>query len=441
MNPQLEQRQWLNDIVVHNTANLTDSPHPWLDETRAEARLAVNELALPDRRQEAWRYSDLGKLYKQQFRNGGVPVLQDSDIEQWIYSSDDSHRLVFANGHYIADMSTQHAPPDGVTIGSLKQRLSSDPERVTEWLAQYEWRKPDVFSELNRASINDGMLIHIAENVVLDKPVEVVYLNTSVEHDALAQPHSLVILETGAQASVTERYTGKPSASYFFNGITTLSLGADARLQHYRLQQESSQAHHLSRVALRQDSASEYNGVNIATGGAWSRTDIHARFDGPHAVCNLDGLYTTGEAQYTDFHLDVIHGLPHCRSREDFKGILYGKGRAVFDGSILVEKDAQKTDAQLSNRNLLLTLFAEVDTKPQLEIYADDVKCSHGTTVGRLDPSQLFYLRSRGIDEHEARKMICLGFAAQVLAHVDDEQVHDFIHDQIAGLFSREDVL
>jgi Fe-S cluster assembly protein SufD len=136
-----------------------------------------------------------------------------------------------------------------------------------------------------------------------------------------------------------------------------------------------------------------------------------------------------------------VHSLPHCSSRENFKGIVYGKGRAVFDGRILVEKDAQKTDAQLSNKNLLLTQHAEVDTKPQLEIHADDVKCSHGTTVGKLDPGQLFYLRSRGINEHEARKMICLGFAEQVLSHVDDEQVQDFIHAQIAAIFGRQDIL
>ncbi len=191
----------------------------------------------------------------------------------------------------------------------------------------------------------------------------------------------------------------------------------------------------------RQDTASEYRGINVSTGGAWSRTDINARFDGEHASCELDGLYTVGKQQYTDYHLDVQHSLPHCRSREDFKGIVYGKGRAVFDGNILVEKDAQKTDAQLSNKNLLLSENAEVDTKPQLVIHADDVKCSHGTTVGRLDPNQLFYLRSRGIDEHEARKMICLGFAEQVLSHVEDAAVHDFLHAQIAAIFNQREVL
>ena len=441
MNPQLEQRQWFNDTVANNAVSLNGTDLPWLDQTRAQARLALHELALPDRKQEAWRYSDLGRLYQHDFRDGGALVLPENDIPNWIYSADDSHRLVFANGHFIAGLSTHHALADGVKIASLKDTLAADPEMLVEGLKTNTWQKPDAFSELNRASINDGVYIHIGANVTLDKPIEVVYLNTSPQHNALAQPHSLVILEDGAQATLIERYSGQPDARYFFNGFTSVSLGASARLQHYRLQQESGNAHHLSRIALQQQSASEYHGVNIATGGAWSRTDIQARFEGQHAACNLDGLYTVGDSQYTDFHLDVIHGLPHCRSREDFKGIVYGKGRAVFDGRILVEKNAQKTDAQLSNRNLLLTPFAEVDTKPQLEIHADDVKCSHGTTVGRLDPNQLFYLRSRGIEEHEARKMICLGFAEQVLAHVEDEPVRACIHDQIAGLFGREEVL
>ena len=441
MSTQLEQRQWFSDTIDRNERKLPGDGLPWLDQARAEARQAVNELVLPHRKLEAWRYSDLGTLYKQPYHDGGARVLQDSDIERWVYGRDASHRLVFANGHFVAGMSSIHALPDGVIIGSLSDMLASDPDLVYRWLTHNAWHQPDVFSELNRALISDGAFIHVAENISLDKPVEIVYLNSSQEHNGLSQPHSVLALAAGARAEVIERFSGPSTASYFFNGITAVSLGANAGLKHYRLQSESGNAHHLGRVSLRQDGASEYNGVNVATGGVWSRTDIRARFDGEYAVCNLDGLYTVGEQQYTDFHLDVIHALPHCSSREDFKGIVYGKGRAVFDGRILVEKNAQKTDAQLSNKNLLLTQFGEVDTKPQLEIHADDVRCSHGTTVGKLDPNQLFYLRSRGIDEQEARKMSCLGFAEQVLAQVDDDRVHDFIHDQIAGIFGRQDSL
>jgi Fe-S cluster assembly protein SufD len=328
-----------------------------------------------------------------------------------------------------------------VIIGGLHQMLASEPGRVARLLGQGAWRAADIFSELNTALIDDGIFIQVAANCAVDKPVEVVYLNISADRNVLSQPRTMVILEAGSQASIIERFTGKDESDYFFNGVTEVSLGENARLQHYRLQNESSRAHHLSRIALRQDTASHYRGFNIANGGAWSRTDISARFDGPHASCDLDGLYTVGERQYTDFHLDIVHSQPHCSSRENFRGIVFGQGRAVFDGRILVEKDAQKTDARLTNKNLMLSKLAEIDTKPQLEIHADDVKCSHGTTVGRLDPNQLFYLRSRGIDEHIARRMICLGFAEQVLTHVDDEKVHDFVHDSIAGIFGRRELL
>jgi Fe-S cluster assembly protein SufD len=439
---QQAQRQWFNDIVTLGTA---DAPldSPWLNEVREHAKQAIGSIALPDRKQEQWRYSNLDTLYKNSYQTGQVQpgALDPGTVTNWVYREDESHRLVIANGRYVPELSSSHALPDGVIIGGLRQILASEPGRVARLLGQGAWRTPDIFSELNTAMIDDGVFIQVAANCVVDKPIEVVYLNISAEHKALSQPRSLLILEAGSQASIIERFTGKDASVYFFNGVTEVSLGENARLQHYRLQNESSNAHHLSRVMLRQAAASRYRGINIASGGAWSRTDISARFDGPHASCDLDGLYTVGDRQYTDFHLDIVHSLPHCSSRENFRGIVFGQGRAVFDGRILVEKDAQKTDAQLSNKNLMLSQLAEIDTKPQLEIHADDVKCSHGTMVGRLDPNQLFYLRSRGIDEHVARRMICLGFAEQVLAQVEDQKLHDFIHDRIAGIFGRRELL
>ncbi|MBT8130339.1 MAG: SufD family Fe-S cluster assembly protein, partial [Gammaproteobacteria bacterium] len=297
MNAQLDQRQWFNDIIDSSERKLPGAGLSWLDQARADARQAVDELVMPHRKLEAWRYSDLGALYKQPYRDGGTRVLQDSDIEQWVYSSEDSHRLVFANGHFLADMSSIHTLPDGVVIGSLSDMLTSDPDMVYRWLTHNAWHQPDVFSELNRALVSDGAFIHVAENTSLDKPVEIVYVNSSQEHNGLSQPHSVLVLAAGARAEVIERFTGPSTASYFFNGITAVSLGANAGLQHYRLQNESVNAHHLGRVSLRLDGASEYNGINVATGGAWSRTDIRARFGGEHAICNLDGLYTVGEQQ------------------------------------------------------------------------------------------------------------------------------------------------
>ena len=443
MTARLSEQNWFKEMLAQNQPALSDTNVAWLDTTRSQARETLSQLALPNRKQERWRYTELDELYTHQYRAQTAPItaLDESDIDSWIFSRQDSYRLVFVNGRCVPSMSNIEQIPHSIKLASLNAAFTTDTELVSSKLAQTPWFSPDVFTELNAALLKDGLFIHVPENVVLDKPVEVVYVNLSFEEEALVQPRSLIILEAGAQAKLVERYISTGESAYFFNGMTEIYLGQHARLQHYRLQQESINAHHLSRIAVRQEIASEYQGINLANGGAWSRTDIFTRFDGPHAVCELDGLYTVGEQQYTDFHLDVQHNVPQCRSRENFRGIIYGEGHAVFDGRILVAKDAQKSDAQLSNKNLLLSRNAEVDTKPQLEIYADDVKCSHGTTVGKLDPNQLFYLRSRGISEHEARNMLCLGFAEEILTQVDDVNIHAYMRAQIAQLFTQQEVI
>lgn len=434
MNRQIEQRQWFDDILAQNSQRLADSDQVWLNTARQQARERFAHLQVPRRKQEAWRYTDLDDLYTRTFYSQAEPVtgLDEGDIEDWIYPAEDSYRLVFANGQCVPALSNIQSIPAGIKLGSLRAALSTDGKLVTAWLSQNSGREGDVFTELNRALMNDGLFIHVPANIELTLPIEVVYLNLSFECNTLSQPHSLVILEDGARATLVERFLSTGDSAYFFNGMSEISVGKDAALNHYRLQAESAQAHHLSRVSLRQDTASEYRGMQITTGGAWSRTDYDVHFDGSHASCDVRGVYTVGDGQNSDVHLDVRHTRPACRSREDFRGIVYGKGRAVFDGRVVVAKDAQKSDALLTNKNLLMCEDAEVDTKPQLEIYADDVKCGHGTTVGRLDPDQIYYLRSRGIGEHEAQRMLSMGFAEQVLEHVTDERLHDAIVAQIS---------
>lgn len=435
------EQQWFQEMLDKNVLAIPDTNLDWLNDTRNQARQTMSQLAIPNRKQENWRYAELDDLYSQYYRAQTAPItaLDEDDIDSWVYPAQESYRLVFVNGRCVPELSNIEQIPHSIKLASLNAAFTTDTDLVEKWLRHTTWFNPDVFTELNAALLNDGLFIHVPENVVLDKPIEVVFLNLSFEQNALSQPRSLIILEAGAQAKLVERYISTGESEYFFNGMTEIYLGKHARLQHYRLQQESRHAHHLSRVAIRQESASEYQGMSLANGAAWSRTDIFARFDGPHASCELDGLYAVGAQQYTDFHLDVQHSVPHCRSRENFRGIIYGQGHAVFDGRVLVAKDAQKTDASLTNKNLLLSRNAEVDTKPQLEIYADDVKCSHGTTVGQLDPNQLFYLRARGINEQATRNMLCLGFAEAILAQVDDSHVHDFMRAQIAQLFTQQE--
>jgi Fe-S cluster assembly protein SufD len=252
-----------------------------------------------------------------------------------------------------------------------------------------------------------------------------------MDEPRVAQPRNLVVLEAGACASLVERYVSMGDSLYCTNSVLEISVGRGAVLEHSRVQMESPNAFHITGLYLNQDQGSRYKGVNVGLGGAWARNDLVVRFSGQGADCSLQGLYLAGDKQVSDYHLDVDHAVPHCTSRENFKGVLYGKGRAVFDGRIHVAVDAQKTDAELSNKNLLLSRNAEVDTKPQLEIFADDVKCSHGTTVGQIEPEMLFYLRSRGIKASVARRMLCLGFAKEIIDGLGSGPLRDHVMEQV----------
>ena len=433
MSETIEPRAWFKDIVDRGQQQLSFDNISWLDQYRRSARQQLDNLSIPHRKQEIWRYSSLDKLFKDNF----VPLeedftaIQKLDIEDYLLSDFDSYRLVIANGRCIPSLSNVYELPQGVKLGSLRASLTTDPELMSTWFGHTAEHHQHVFTALNTALINDGVFVHIDAGVQLDKPIEVIYVSLSLDQPAMVQPRNLCVLEDGASATLIERYLSTGESRYFNNNLTELVLGEQAKLHHYRVQEESPQAYHLGSIFLSQKAASVYNNTSIAMGGAWARTDFNVDFREQHAECHLNGLYTVGDQQLLDYHLNVRHRVPNCSSTENFKGILYGQGRAVFDGLIYVDKDAQGTDAHLSNANLMLTRKAEVDTKPQLEIYADDVKCSHGTTVGQLDPQQVFYLRSRGIDEVTAHKMLCLGFAGEVVQNIAVDSLKKYIEDRI----------
>jgi len=421
MNSQLAGQAWFEETLALNDKAIADSGLPWLEAMRTNAKTSIHQLPIPNRKQEAWRYSRPEKLYEHPYfiPVTSVTALDEDDIVSWVYPESESYRLVFANGYFVPE-------------------LSSQVPAIANWFSQSQWHDSDIFSALNFVLMSDGLYIYLPQDSWLDKPIEVAYLSFNLEQQVAAQLRSLVVLDAGARARLIEHFVSPGNSDYFASHVSELFLGQNAELEHYRLQDESHQAHHLSRISVRQHTASEYRSVNLAVGGAWSRADIQVRFTGPQATCELEGVYTVGETQYSDFHLDIQHDQPMCRSRENFRGIIHGRGQAVFDGRILVAKDAQKTDALLTNKNLLLSEDAEVDTKPQLEIYADDVKCGHGTTVGRLDPDQIYYLRSRGIAESVARRMLSLGFAEQILEHTEDEQLHAAMARLITAQFAKQ---
>ncbi len=426
---------WLQDLGNAGERGAAGSApeQDWLANERQQAAERVRTQAVPTGKSEDWRYTGLRSLIDQGFVQVDEPLtaLTPDDIEEILVPGLDAHRAVLVNGRYSESLSDLGDLPRGVRVGSLRSMLESDPDALQGVLTQIAGEGSHLFASLNTAAMQDGFVLLLERAALLERPIEVIHLSVGMEEPRVAQPRHLISLGDGAQAQVIERYVSLGDALYCTNSVLEVALGRDALLKHARVQQESPNAFHITGLYLSQDANSRYAGVNIGLGGTWARTDLVTRFSGEHAECDLQGLYLAGDKQLIDYHMDVRHGLPNCKSRERFKGILYGKGRAVFDGLVYVARDAQKTDADMSNRNLILSANAEVDTKPQLEIYADDVKCSHGTTVGQIEPEALFYLRSRGISASLARRMLCLGFAVEIIDALGPEALRDYVTEQV----------
>ncbi|MCU7795760.1 MAG: Fe-S cluster assembly protein SufD [Candidatus Thiodiazotropha sp. (ex Myrtea spinifera)] len=429
--------QQLNDYsqaVSQYIENLPKDGGDWLVAQRSSAAERFTEIGFPNAKIEAWKYTGIEGLLKQGFETTDkLPEFPEHAVLRQFLEEPVAGRLVFVDGVYQADLST--CDTAGITVGNLRSAMAASDRAVLEVIGSLSGMGDHGFAALNLATVHDGAVIRVTAETCLEQPIELLHVATkSAEGQALRSRH-LVMLETGASANLVERYVALDDAAYFNNLVCEISLAAGAKLTHQRVQLESPRAYHLSDIHLGLQADAYYHGINAAVGAAWSRTLIHNRFTAQGANCELDGLYLAGDGQLTDFHLDVDHAVPHCDSRENFRGILHGAGKAVFDGLIQVREQAQKSNAHLHNANLMLSRHAEIDTKPQLVILADDVQCSHGTTAGQLDPQAVFYLRSRGLDEQRARHLLSLGFASEVIDRFENEtlrlQLADVIRQQL----------
>lgn len=437
MSTATPSRDWFEQLLAHGGQD--GETTPGLVNVREQARQAIQELPIPGRRQEAWRYTSVGEILGQDF----TPAEADLDLgltweaKDWLLPTTNSYRLMFINGHFAPALSNVEELPEGVNLGGLGSVLRLDPKALNIWFGQAANHRHDIFTALNSALVNDGLFVHLDKGVELERPIEVMHLNLAPEQALLIQPRNLIVMEAGAKAQLVERFRSVGESVYFHNGVSELMLEPEAELDHVRLQEESPRAYHLHESFLAQGDNSRYRHHSINLGGKWSRHELQVRFQGQGADCDSHGLNLVGDRQISDQHLDVLHNTAGNSGNHTYKSIAYGDGKSVFDGRILVEKDAQKTDAHLNNQNLLLSRRAEVDTKPQLEIYADDVKCSHGTSVGQLDPQQLFYLRSRGIDRLTATKMLCIGFANEILSSIQDEHIRQHAEQAMLGILDQ----
>ncbi len=401
--------------------------NPWLHVLKKEAASWVCDMPLPNRKMEAWRYTPLGFIDNTSFitdaEEAPFEALAPSDIEELLLpGSESGDRIVFVNGRYAPGLSRLKTG-NGVTLHTLAGD-SKLPSRFKRKIGHAELSDRFFFT-LNNALISDGAVIHVNGQAAEGRRLELLHITVGMPDPVIHNPRHLVVLENNASLELVERYTSLGKSSYFNNTVIDIHLSEGSELLHTRLQEESELAQHLSHLTVKLQARSHYQQVSLASGGAWSRTDAQIIFNGEHAHAELDGLILAGSKQLNDVHLEVLHEVPNCTSREHFKGLLSANGKIVFDGKILVARDAQKTDAALNNENLMLSRSAEVDTKPQLEIFADDVKCSHGATVGELDPEMLFYLRSRGIPKAEAERMLCTAFANEIVSRISDSSLRD----------------
>lgn len=393
---------------------------PWLDELRGQAIARFAELGLPSPREEQWKYTRVTPIERRAFRPLGEFCigLDQDDIAPYLFEDLDGHTLVFVNGQYAPQLSRPGVAENRLRVASLAHTLAEAPDEVEPYLARYADLGANGFAALSAAFMGEGAYIHLPRDRRLERPIHLVYLSTAVEGDVFIHPRNLIVAADGSEGRVIESYVGMGEGRHLTNATTEVVLGANAAIEHIKLQHESSRAFHIAGLRVQQARSSRFTSHSLSFGGQLVRNDLCSLLDGEGAECTLNGLFVVGGRQHVDFHTTVEHARPHGTSREYYKGILDGRSHGVFNGRVHVHPGAQKTDSEQANQNLLLSRDAEVDTKPELEIYADDVKCSHGATVGQLDEEMLFYLRSRGIDASAARGLLTYGFAQDVIGRI-----------------------
>jgi Fe-S cluster assembly protein SufD len=424
----------------------TDDEPGWLALVRKNALERFLDKGFPTTRQEDWRFTNVAPLTAASFALPTQPVLPRGDAEalkkRFEIGGLESHELVFVNGRVSKELSSLGELPDGVVVASLADALASPAlaKTLQPVLTRSDASYDDTpFFDLNEAFLSDGAFVHVPRGVTLERPVHLVFLTSPVEpvEPVVTHPRNVIIGEAGSELRLVESYGGSDGASYWTNTVTQVIAQDGAVIDHYKLQRESASAFHVASLGYVQERNATVSNHSLSLGARLARHDIRAELDGEGADVTLNGLYVVKDSQHVDHHTVIDHRVPHCTSRELYKGVLDDASSGVFNGRVIVRADAQKTDSRQSNKNLLLSDEALVNTNPQLEINADDVKCAHGATIGQLDPEAMFYLRSRGIGEVAARKILTEGFMADVSDRIRLAAVRDTLR-RLLFISSRE---
>jgi Fe-S cluster assembly protein SufD len=392
----------------------------WLNQIRNNAISQFKGTGFPTTRDEEWRFTSVSPIAKVPFRllHGNCNGLAAADMANFAFSDSECAQLVFVDGRYCANFSCVQDLADGTRVMNLTEALREEPGLVQAQLARQTSVNQNAFAALNAAFMADGAFVQIPPGRIGKTFIHLIFLSTGRAEPTVSFPRNLIIVGKRSQTRVVESYVGIRKGLYFTNAVTEIVLEEGGILDHYKLQRESEEAFHIATMHVLQGHDSNFIAHSLSLGGSIVRNDVHITLNEQGGNCILNGLYVTKGRQHVDNHTSIDHAKPNCTSRELYKGILDDESSGVFTGRIMVRKGAQKTNAKQTNKNLLLSESALVNTKPQLEIFADDVKCTHGATIGRLDDEALFYLRSRGIEESSARTLLTYAFATEILSEV-----------------------
>jgi len=412
----------------------------WLQDLRDRGAARFSALGFPTVRDEEWRFTNISPIANAEFVPATVDARVNEETLKDVAYREATNRIVVVNGRFSAELSRTNGLPQGTRLGSLATAVTEHADVVPRYLGQLAEFGTKAFTALNTALAVDGLYVHIPDGAVVDEPLHLVFVSVPAHASspAMANVRALIVAGDRSQVRIIETYAGPQGGAYFTNAVTELFAGEGAVVDHYKVQQESLEAFHVASMHVHAGRNANVSSHSISLGGKIVRNDVAAVLDGEGAEVTLNGLYLADGDRLVDNHTSIDHAKAHCPSHEVYKGILGGKARAVFNGKIIVRQDAQKTDAKQTNRALLLSDDASINTKPQLEIFADDVKCTHGAAIGQLDDDAIFYLRARGLTYLEARDMLIHAFAGEILDRVKVEPLRRALESELYAQLAKD---
>lgn len=402
-----------------------------INQLRREAMNNFEKLGFPTIRHEEWKYSNVSALAKQNFNFDAGSDFSNKDLKEIHLPNLKGNVLYFINGVFHPELSHIESPSEYLQVVPFAEAQEKMPEVIDQYFAQYADYKNDAFTALNTALAKDGVVVHIADNKTLEEPVILRFIGDTRKEDVGTQVRNLIVVGKNAEVKIAEAYRTIGDNKYFINTVTEFVLFEDARADYYKVQNESDKTHHIGTTQVYQKDRSYFYAATVTVNGGFVRNNLNIALDGEHIESHLYGLYLPTGKQHIDNHTLVDHRKPNCQSNELYKGILMDKSTGVFNGKIFVQQDAQKTNAYQNCRNVVTTDEATMNTKPQLEIWADDVKCSHGTTTGKLNDEAIFYMQSRGIPKKEAIRLQLLAFAEDVVSQIKIDSIKEYLEGLI----------